>query len=56
MSSKIKEEKKKKRRREKSRRFTLKLEHSPRGLRQKSLKLGDLSLSWLGATDLVLAT
>ena len=69
MSSKIKEEKKKKKRkrkrkekekeekrREKPWRFTLKPEHGPRGLRRKSLKPGALSLSWLGATDLVLAT
>ena len=66
MSSKMKEEKKKKnkekkkkkkkKRREKPRCFTLKPKHSPRGLRRKSLKPGALSLRWLGATDLVLAT
>ena len=71
MSSKIKEKEKEKKKknkrkrktkekeekgRENPRRFTLKPEHGPRGLRQKSLKPGALSLSWLGATDLVLAT
>ena len=58
MSSKKKKEEKEKveKRREKLRRFTLKPEHSPRGSQRKSLKPGALSLSWLGATDLVLAT
>ena len=49
-------EKEKEKRREKSRCFTLKPENGSRGLRRKSLKPGALSLSWLGATDLVLAT
>ena len=48
--------KKEEKRLEKPRRFTLKLEHGLRGLRWKSLKPGVLILSWLGATDLVLAT
>ena len=63
MSSKIKEEKKKKkrktkRRKEKRKAATLYLETRARsrGLRRKSLKPGALSLSWLGAIDLVLAT
>ena len=47
--------KKGEKRREKPRRFTLKPEHGPRGARRKSLKPGALRLSWLGATDLVLA-
>ena len=62
-SSKKKKAKKKKKkkekeekRREKLQRFTLKLEHGSRGLRRKSLKSSALSLNWLGATDLVLAT
>ena len=58
MSSKKKEKKKKKEKREekKPQRFTLKPEHGLRGSRRKSLKPGALSVSWLGATDLVLAT
>ena len=52
-----KEKKKKKEKREKKlQRFTLKPKHGPRGSRRKSLKPGALSISWLGATDLVLAT
>ena len=44
MSSKRKrKEKEKEKRIEKPRRFALKPEHSPRGLRQKSLKPGALS-------------
>ena len=53
---KKKEKEKGEKRREKPRHFTLKPEHGPRGSRRKYLKPGALSLSWLGATDLVLAT
>ena len=62
MSSNMKEEENKNKRKEKeekrrknSRLSALKPEHGPRGLWRKSLKLGALSLSWLGATGLVLA-
>ena len=51
-----KEKEKGENRREKLQCFTLKPEHGLRGSRGKSLKPGALSLSWLGATDLVLAT
>ena len=49
-------EKEKEKRREKLRRFALNPEHGSRGLQRKSLKSGALSLSLLGATDLVLPT
>ena len=36
--------------------FALKLEHGPRGIWRKPLKLSTLNLRWLGVTNLVFAT
>ena len=44
--------KKKRKEKEQSVSLALKPEQGPRGIRQKSLKPGALSLDWLGVTDL----
>ena len=63
MSSKIKQEKKKKKRKRKRRKdkrkattFDLETRARSEGFTVKVFKVGALNLSWLGATDFVLAT